>query len=128
VRDDRQTRHFDLVDQVRAVENQVYFASANHTGHWGAVHFPGGAKIVDPDGVVLARRGAREGVASAAVDLAQVADSRAVIDHLADRRPEAYVTHWHPPAAAVAVAAPLVVESLAPPLELAPATPLEIAR
>jgi predicted amidohydrolase len=128
VRDDRQTRHFDLVDQARAVENQVYFASSNHTGHWGAVHFPGGAKVVDPDGVVLARRGVRGGIASAAVDLAEVADSRAVIDHLADRRPEAYVTHWHAPAAAVALAAPVVAEPLAPSLELAPATPLEIAR
>ncbi|MEA2312541.1 MAG: N-carbamoylputrescine amidase, partial [Solirubrobacteraceae bacterium] len=95
VRDDRQTRHFDLVDQVRAVENQVFFASSNHVGPWGAVRFLGGAKVVDPDGVVLARTGEGGGLATAAVDLAELADHRALIDHLADRRPEAYGTHAH---------------------------------
>ena len=45
---------------------------------------------------MLARTGAREGLAIAEVDLAAVADSRMVIDHLADRRPDAYT----PPAAA----------------------------
>jgi N-carbamoylputrescine amidase len=128
VSEDRQTRHFDLVDQVRAVENQVFFASSNHVGHWGAVHFPGGAKVVDPDGIVLARAGARGGLAAAPVDLAAVQDVRAVIDHLADRRPDAYGMHRHAPAAAVALAAPAPMEAMSAPVELAPPTPLEIAR
>ena len=90
VRDDRQTRHFAVVDQARAVENQIYFASANQTGPWGALRFLGDAKIVDPDGVVLARTHARPGLALANADLDEVHRSRAVIDHLADRRPAAY--------------------------------------
>ena len=90
VRDDRQTRHFDLVDQARAVENQVFTVASNQTGPWGPLRFLGGAKIVDPDGAVLARTGARAGLAVATVDLAAVAESRLVIDHLADRRPECY--------------------------------------
>ena len=65
VRDDRQTRHFDLVDQARAVENQVFTVASNQTGPWGPLRFLGGAKIVDPDGAVLARTGAREGLAVA---------------------------------------------------------------
>jgi predicted amidohydrolase len=90
VREDRQTRHFDVLDQARAVENQVFFVSSNQTGPWGPLRFLGGAKVVDPDGVVLARTGARGDLAVATADLGAVADSRLVIDHLADRRPDAY--------------------------------------
>ncbi len=96
IREDRQTRHFDLCDVARAVENQVFVVSANQTGRWGPLRFLGSAKVVDPEGAVLARTGAREGLATADIDLAAVAGSRMVIDHLADRRPEAYA----PPAAA----------------------------
>ena len=63
IRDDRQTRHFDLCDRARAVENQVFVVSANQTGRWGPLRFLGSAKVVDPDGAVLARTGAREGLA-----------------------------------------------------------------
>jgi N-carbamoylputrescine amidase len=90
IRDDRQTRHFDLCDRARAVENQVFVVSANQTGRWGPLRFLGSAKVVDPDGAVLAGTAAREGLALAELDLAAVGGSRMVIDHLADRRPEAY--------------------------------------
>jgi N-carbamoylputrescine amidase len=89
IRDDRQMRHFDLCDAARAVENQVFVVSANQTGRWGPLRFLGSAKVVDPEGAVLARTGAREGLAVADIDLAAVAGARMVIDHLADRRPEA---------------------------------------
>jgi predicted amidohydrolase len=90
IRDDVQTRHFDLCDQARAVENQVFVVSANQTGRWGPLRFLGAAKVVDPDGAVLARTGAREGLAVAEVDPRAVAEARVGIDHLADRRPDAY--------------------------------------
>jgi predicted amidohydrolase len=90
IRDDKQTRHFDLCDVARAVENQVFVVSANQTGRWGPLRFLGSAKVVDPDGAVLARTGAREGLAVAEVALGAVGEARVVIDHLADRRPEAY--------------------------------------
>jgi predicted amidohydrolase len=90
IRDDRQTRHFDLCDSARAIENQVFVVSANQTGRWGPLRFLGSAKVVDPHGAVLARTGAREGLAVADVDLAALADARMVIDHLADRRTDAY--------------------------------------
>jgi N-carbamoylputrescine amidase len=92
LRDDRQTLHFDLCDSARAIENQVFVVSANHTGRWGPLRFLGSAKVVDPHGAVLARTGARAGLAVADVDLAALADARMVIDHLADRRPDAYPT------------------------------------
>ncbi len=89
---DRQTRHFDAIDTVRAIENQVAWISSNMTGPWGAVRFLGAAKVVDADGVVRATTGARAGQAVATLDLAS--DRLAVtreVDHLADRRPGAYV-------------------------------------
>ncbi len=98
-RDDRQTRHFDLCDAVRAVENQVVWVASNQAGAWGPRHFLGAAKIVDPDGVVRARTGAGEGLAVATVDVAsEIGAMRGHIDHVADRRPDAY----GPPAGAVA--------------------------
>src|SRR5215210_6575840 len=98
LRDDIQTRHFDLCDQARAVENQVFVVSANQTGPWGPLRFLGSAKVVDPYGAVLARTGADAGLAVAELDLGAVASVRLGIDHLADRRPDAYA----PPAPAAA--------------------------
>jgi len=91
VAQDRQTRHFNLTDAARAVENQVVWVSSNLTGTVGPLRFLGNAKVIDPDGVVLARTGSRAGVAIASIDAAAaVRDSRLGIDHLADRRPTAY--------------------------------------
>ena len=90
LRDDRQTRHFDAVDCVRAIENQVVWVSSNLTGPWGARRFVGRAKVV------IRRRGARgdgadEGVALARVDPGTaIAEALLDIDHLGDRRPAAY--------------------------------------
>jgi predicted amidohydrolase len=98
-RDDRQVRHFDVVDQARAIENQVVWVSSNASGPWGGLRFPGCAKVVDADGVVLATTGTRAGVAIAEVDPAAAIESvRDDIDHLADRHPHAYAP---PPVPAV---------------------------
>lgn len=91
VAQDRQTRHFNVTDAARAVENEVVWVSANQTGTLGPLRFLGNAKVVDPDGVVLASTGSRPGLAVAHVDAAEaVRESRLGIDHLADRRPGAY--------------------------------------
>ena len=88
---DRQVRHFDVIDQARAIEHQVVWVSANATGEWGPVRFPGGSKVVDPDGVVLATTGTREGAAMATVDPREEIEAvRMDIDHLSDRRPFSY--------------------------------------
>ena len=88
---DRQTAHFNVTDVARAIENQVVWVSANQTGRVGPLRFLGNAKIVDPDGVVLASTGASAGIAVAQVDAAAaVRESRLGIDHIADRVPTAY--------------------------------------
>jgi predicted amidohydrolase len=89
--DDRQTRHFDHIDVARAIENQVVWASANLTGAWGHLRFLGRAKVVDPDGVLLASTGHEQGVAIADVDPpTAIGEVLLDIDHLADRHPAAY--------------------------------------
>jgi N-carbamoylputrescine amidase len=91
IREDRQVVHFNALDVARAVENQVVWASANHCGSLGALRFPGQAKIVDPDGRVLASTGARAGLAIARVDFrAAVRRAREELFHLGDRVAEAY--------------------------------------
>jgi N-carbamoylputrescine amidase len=88
---DRQVRHFDLLDQVRALENQVVWVSANQSGRLGRLRFPGRAKVVDPDGRVLASTGGRAGIALARIDApAAIGAARREISHLGDRRPASY--------------------------------------
>jgi predicted amidohydrolase len=90
--EDRQTHHFDLCDVARAVENQVVVVSANQTGPWGPLRFLGRAKVVCPDGRTLAATSDASGLAVARVDPAAArAESLLDIDHLADRRPAAYI-------------------------------------
>jgi N-carbamoylputrescine amidase len=108
---DRQTRQFDLMDEARAIENQVVWISSNLTGRIGPLRFAGHAKVVDPDGQVVAHTGGGSATAVGAVDVAgSVARSRAAISHLDDRAVPAYRT-----------AAP------APPLRHAPAVPADAA-
>jgi len=91
MRRDRQVRHFNLLDQVRALENQVVWVSSNQVGRFGRLRFPGQAKVVDPEGRVLARTGARAGTALARIDASRlVAAARDRMAHLDDRRPAAY--------------------------------------
>lgn len=91
VPDDRQTQHFNVLDQARAVENQVVWVSSNLAGRSGKLRFMGQAKVVDPDGVVLARTGGRAGMATARVDVAgSVRRARHAYSHLGDRAPASY--------------------------------------
>jgi predicted amidohydrolase len=88
---DKQARLFDLYDQARAAENQVVWLSSNQSGRHGALHFLGRAKVVGPGGEILARTWSKGGLAVAEVDLPETLDAaRAVLHHLAERRPEIY--------------------------------------
>lgn len=90
-RRDREVRHFNLLDQARALENQVIWVSANQSGRLGRLRFPGHAKVVDPNGRVLSTTGSRPGMALARVDAPGAVDAaRNEFSHLADRRPHAY--------------------------------------
>jgi len=90
-RRDLQVRHFNLLDQTRALENQVVWVSSNQVGRFGRLRFAGQSKVVDPRGRVLARTRTRAGVALAHVDAPSVvAAARDRLSYLDDRRPLAY--------------------------------------
>ena len=88
--DDRQTRQFNLLDQARALENQMVWASANHCGTYSGLTFLGHAKVVDQGGIVQARTHARAGMAVAEVDISRALGRGTPYHHLSDRRPSAY--------------------------------------
>jgi N-carbamoylputrescine amidase len=101
-RNDKQVRHFNALDVARAVENQVVWVASNHHGALGRLRFPGQAKVIDPDGRILARTGSRAGIALARIDArAAVHAARGEISHLGDRVPGAYAmtSSATPPAA-----------------------------
>jgi N-carbamoylputrescine amidase len=90
-RNDRQVKHFNALDVARAVENQVVWVASNLYGSLGRLRFPGQAKVVDPDGRVLASTGARAGIAVARIDArAAVRSARGELSHLGGRVPVAY--------------------------------------
>lgn len=88
---DRQSRLFDLYDLARAAENQVVLVSSNQTGVQGRLRFLGQAKVVGPGGDVLARTGAKGGMAAVAVDVPlEIGRARRRLHHLIERVPSAY--------------------------------------
>jgi predicted amidohydrolase len=91
IAEDRQTRQFNLLDQARAMENQVVWLSSNAVGRSESLRFMGQAKVVAPDGSVLARTGGRAGVAVARVDVrGEVSGARGFFSHLSDMAPASY--------------------------------------
>jgi predicted amidohydrolase len=90
--DDVQSHHFDLLDQARAVENQVVVVSSNLSGRFGLLRYLGQAKVVDADGRILDRTGpGLAAVAAAELGAEQLAPlTTRAISHLRDRRPPAY--------------------------------------
>ena len=102
-RGSRRFRQFDLFDQARAAENQVVWISSNQTGSFGGLRFLGHAKVVDPEGGVLRRTGARASLAVADVDLAALrARARDPLSHLDERIDSAYSAESRPRLEAVA--------------------------
>jgi len=88
---DRWRYRFDVYDEVRALENQVVWVSANQIGQFGELTFVGNSKIVHPDGTVLAATGEAPRMAVARVDVDDALSvSRRSLNHLRDRRPAAY--------------------------------------
>ncbi|QCO55073.1 carbon-nitrogen hydrolase family protein [Pseudorhodobacter turbinis] len=75
----------------RAEENAVFLAYCNYVGQEGSFAYCGLSCVCGPDGNDLAR-GTASGtdVLIADLDRAALADCRAVLTHLTDRRPELY--------------------------------------
>ncbi|RFA09682.1 hydrolase [Subtercola boreus] len=75
-------RHWSALLEVRAIENTVFVAAADHTAPGGV----GLSRILDPTGVTVAGLGAEAGVAVAFLTPSRLADVRRVNPALALRR------------------------------------------
>jgi len=88
---DRWRYRFDLYDEVRALENQVVWVSANQVGQFGSLTFVGNSKIVNASGKVLAATDNDPDMAVALVDVEEALHvARRSMNHIRDRRPDAY--------------------------------------
>jgi len=83
--------HWETLLRARAIENQAFVVAANQIGEYLPGRRAGGrSMIVDPWGVVLAQASDAVGVIAADLDLERLAEIRATLPSLANRRPRAY--------------------------------------
>jgi deaminated glutathione amidase len=82
--------HWETLLRARAIENQAFVVAANQIGQFVPGRAGGRSMIVDPWGVVLAQAQDAVGVITAELDLARLAEIRASLPSLANRRPGAY--------------------------------------
>jgi predicted amidohydrolase len=83
--------HWEVLLRARAIENQCFLVAPNQIGVHGDGNRSGGrSMIVDPWGLVLALAPDAEGHVVAELDLDRLADVRARVPSLANRRPRAY--------------------------------------
>jgi predicted amidohydrolase len=83
--------HWEILLRARAIESQAFVLAANQIGENAPGRRSGGrSMIVDPWGVVLAQAGDSVTHITADLDLARLANVRAELPSLANRRPEAY--------------------------------------
>jgi predicted amidohydrolase len=92
---------------MRAFENHVNYVSVNRVGSEGGFRFPGGSKIVDSMGRVLAEAGETPTMLFADLDLPGADVNRVVnvpgryeLDRIAHRRPDMYGPITSPPCGA----------------------------
>jgi len=95
--------HWEVLLRARAIEDQCYVIAANQVGEPApGIQTGGRSMIVDPWGLVLAQAPDAECVVVADLDLDRLADVRAKLPSLANRRPVAY--RWPEVSAPEAVA------------------------
>jgi predicted amidohydrolase len=79
-------RHWQVLLQARAIENQAYVVGVNRVGEGGGLAYAGDTVVLDPMGEVLATaEPGREQVVVADVDPVVVAEVRRTLPFLADR-------------------------------------------
>lgn len=92
---DKSYYQFDILDKVRALENQCYLISSNQFGVTGESNYFGHSNIVDPQGVIQATVGEAEGICYHDVENIKDAVYNGKyfyfgLNFIKDRRPSAY--------------------------------------
>ena len=83
-------RHWQVLNEVRAIENQLFLCAVNGCGTVGRVQSTGHSAVYDPWGTNLLEMDTKEGIASVDIDHAVVEDIRNKINIFRDRKPELY--------------------------------------
>ena len=78
--------HWSALLRARAIENQAYVIACNRVGTGGKLDYAGDSAIVDPLGEALATGSRTEALLVADVTAERVAEVRAALPFLADRR------------------------------------------
>ena len=85
------TRHWEVLSQARAIENQMYVVSSNRVGSYNNIEFAGRSMIISPWGDVLAEGSSeREELVESVLDLEHVTKVRKEVPTLSSRVPEYY--------------------------------------
>lgn len=82
--------HWRLLNQTRAVENQVYVCAVNCVGRHRENVFYGHSMVVSPNGEIIVEAGNEEGIFYGDIDLAAIEEVRQAMSVWGDRRPELY--------------------------------------
>ena len=83
-------RHWQVLNEVRAIENQLFVCAVNGCGTVGRVQSTGHSAVYDPWGTNLLEMDTNEGIASIDINLTVVEDIRKKINIFRDRKPELY--------------------------------------
>lgn len=88
----KRLRHWQILLQARAIENQIFIAACNAAGHDSSQQrLAGHSAIIDPWGEILASAGTAEAVIDCQLDLAVQTGIKLSIDVFSDRRPSLYI-------------------------------------
>ncbi len=78
--------HWQMLNRVRALENQCFLMSSNSVGLNQGVQFVGHSMITDPWGTVLAGAGDKEVIIKSEIDLVEIQTARQQFPAWADRK------------------------------------------
>ena len=87
--------HWQVLLRARAIENQMYVIACNRVGTSKDIRFCGHSCIIDPWGEIVVEAGEDEELVTAEIEMDKVAQVRAKIPVLADRRPRVYERRLH---------------------------------
>ena len=82
--------HWRILNQARAIENQMYFCSVNGCGTIGKLPMAGHSMVVAPWGEVLLECDETPQIQSITIDVDTVKDIRSKINVFRDRKPNCY--------------------------------------
>lgn len=73
------------------MQNSVFIAMCNRAGTEDEMDFAGESLVADPNGALVVKAGAEEGLVTAELDLSQAKRIRSRRPYLGSRRPEWYL-------------------------------------